>query len=421
MGPMTRDSRSVSPPSSARHRRTRSQVWRTPAVIVVAVACPQRRESSPLELSGTRCSPGPELAGATLEVVEHGDELTTTGAAGTWVGRIGTLPRRSDASIDVARASESSKGFAALAAPVLPRRSWWVDRWIGGTVDGAVARGCRPRAVRDRGVCCPARRRAAGVGAGRRRATADRPRRTGPGHRTGRPRGACDAPTARARRRHAPLARRGFAGVERSDGLEPDTLARIDGAQRHRQVDLAAALVRFIGVDEGRYLLGDVDTTQAGGDKHPGGRHLVPADTVARSELRCRTSTSPPRRHRRRCGRHPTPCSFRTGPSPFRRAVERGRPGRQRDERRTASTACPRPECSRRPPDRRARRTDGTPDAPTAERVLRDLLVALEGRTVLLLGHGTAPRYRTLKWTRRGSWRRRRQVDQADLTAFSTR
>ncbi|MCO5304688.1 MAG: ATP-binding cassette domain-containing protein, partial [Microthrixaceae bacterium] len=108
-------------------------------VIIVAVALPAATRVLTAGAVRDQVSARAELAGATLELVEHGDELTTTGAAGTWVGRIsnastsiGCIDRRRGTRIGVL------EGVAALAAPVLAAAIVVVDRSIGATVDGAL-------------------------------------------------------------------------------------------------------------------------------------------------------------------------------------------------------------------------------------------------------------------------------------------
>ena len=90
------------------------------AVIVVAVALPAATRVLTAGTVRDQVSARAELAGATLELVEHGDELTTTGTAGTWVGRIwnastsiGRIDRRRGTRIGVL------EGLAALAAPAV--------------------------------------------------------------------------------------------------------------------------------------------------------------------------------------------------------------------------------------------------------------------------------------------------------------
>lgn len=398
------------------------------AVIVVAVALPAATRVLTAGTVRDQVSARAELAGATLEVVEHGDELTTTGAAGTWVGRIwnastsiGRIDRRRGTRIGVL------EGLAALAAPALAATIVVVDRWIGGTVDGALlgVAVLVPFALIE--VLAPLlhageQQASVQVAAARLRTVLDAPdpvtEPADPEALATHPPLVLDDVTLRWPGAASPV----LSGLDMR--LEPDTLARIDGPSGTGKSTLAAALVRFIGVDEGRYLLGDVDTTQAGGDNI---REVVTwcqqTPWLAASSLRENLHLAAPDAtdDEMWTALDAVQLSDWAVALPDGLSSEVGRDGSAMSGGQRQRLALARVLLAGHPIVVLDEPTAHL-DAPTAERVLRDLLVALEGRTVLLLGHGTAlpdtehssgrvvvPGGDDGRWTR------------LDLTAFSTR
>lgn len=364
------------------------------AVAVLAVVLPAATNLLTAGTVGEQVAARSQLAGATLELVEHADELTTTGAAGDWVRRIsaattaiGRSERRRGARLGLV------EGVAALAAPMLAAAVVLVDRSIGGTIDAALLAVAVlvPFALIE--VLAPLlhageQQASVQVAAGRLRAVLDAPDPvTEPMHAEAVPTDpslALDDVTLRWPGAPSPVLR----GLDLR--LEPGALARIEGPSGTGKSTLAAALVRFIGVEEGRYLLGDVDTAQAGGD---GVREVV---------TWCQQ----------------TPWLAATS---LRENLHLAAPDADDDEMWTALDAVALSDWAVALPEglSSAVGRDGSAmsggqrqrlalarvllaghrivvldeptahlDAPTAERVLRDLLDALAGRTVLLLGHG---------------------------------
>ena len=211
-----------------------------------------------------------QLAGATLELVEHADELTTTGADVAWrsriddaVSRLGLEERRRG------RRLGGVEALAAAAAPVLAAAVVIVDRMTGATTSGPLlgVLVLVPFALVE--VLTPL------LAAGRHQAEVDMAAL--------RLRALLDAPDPVAEPLDPQPVPAPFdvvlAGVAlrwpRTDtdvvaGLDirlpVGARARIDGPSGSGKSTIAAALVRFIEVHEGRYTLGGRDTAIEGGD-----------------------------------------------------------------------------------------------------------------------------------------------------------
>lgn len=369
----------------------------TVAVAVVAIVLPV---ATNLLTAGTvrdQVAARSRLAGATLELVEHADELTTSGASGDWVGRI------SEAAASIGRSERrrgtrigAIEGVAALAAPTLAASIVLVDHAIGGTVDGALLAVAVlvPFALIE--VLAPllhAGEQQASVqfAAGRLRAVLDAP------DPVPEPTDAVPLPT------HPPLvlddvtlrwpgaASPVLSGLDLR--LEPGELVRIDAPSGTGKSTIAAALVRFIAVEQGRYLLGDVDAALAGGDNV---REVVTwcqqTPWLAATSLRENLHLAAPDATDDEMWAALDAVALSDWavalPEGLSSAV--GRDGsamsggqRQRLALARVLLAGHRIVVLDEP--------TAHLDAPTAERVLRDLLAALEGRTVLLLGHGPTP------------------------------
>ena len=175
--------------------------------------------------------------------------------------------------------------------------------------------------------------------------------------------------------------------------LEPGELVGLDAPSGTGKSTIAAALVRFIGVEQGRYLLGDIDSALAGGDNV---RDVVTwcqqTPWLAATSLRENLLLAAPDAtdDEMWAALDAVALSDWAVALPDGLATEVGRDAaamsggqRQRLALARVLLAGHRIVVLDEP--------TAHLDAPTAERVLRDLLAALDGRTVLLLGHGPTP------------------------------
>ena len=239
------------------------------AVVLVGVALPAATRALTAATVSRQAEGRAELAGGTLELVEHVDELTTTGAAAAWtaritdaVDRLGAEERRRGLRIGLV------EGIAAAAAALLAAAVVLVDRVAGGVVDGPIlgVLVLVPFALME--VLTPL------LAAGEQQAAVHTAVR--------RLRAVLEAPdpvaepvTPVAVPSRATLVlddvilRWPRATVDVVSGLDlrlaPGDHARIDGPSGSGKSTVAAALVRFIGVREGGYRLGGVDTGLEGG------------------------------------------------------------------------------------------------------------------------------------------------------------
>lgn len=366
------------------------------AVGLLAVVLPAATNLLTSGTVGEQVAARSRLAGTTLELVEHADELTTTGAAGDWVGRIsdavtavGRSERRRGARVGLV------EGLAALSAPVLAAAVVLVDRSIGGTIDAALLAVAVlvPFALIE--VLAPllhAGEQAASVqiAAGRLRAVLDapdpvtEPTRAEPVPTN--PSLVLDDVTLRWPGAPSPV----LSGLDLR--LEPGSLARIEGPSGTGKSTLAAALVRFIGLEHGEYRLGGLDTAAAGGENV---REVVTwcqqAPWLASTSLRENLRLAAPDANDDELwtALDAVQLSGWAVALPEGLATPVGRDGSAMSGGQRQRLALARVLLAGHAVVVLDEPTAHL-DAPTAERVLRDLLDALVGRTVILLGHGSA-------------------------------
>jgi len=244
-------------------------------VVVVAVAMPaaSRWLSATSVRSATRARA--ELAGSTLQLLEHSDELVATGADSSWTDRI------SDA-VDRLAVEEHARGIrgggieavAAAGAAFLAASIVWFDRIGGGTTDGALlgVLVLTPFALLE--VLAPLLR------AGEHQAEVHTAAR--------RLRSILDAPDPVSEPTDPvplPVPSATGTNVEMTDvtlrwpgavvsvlehfdlDLPAGSRVRIDGPSGSGKSTVAAALVRFIPTVAGTYTVAGIDASDAGGDQ----------------------------------------------------------------------------------------------------------------------------------------------------------
>lgn len=245
------------------------------ALVVVAILLPAATRRTAESSAGTSAVARSELAVASLELLEHADELTASRAASPWqeriteaVGRLGTEEVRRG------RRGGTLDGVAAAAAALLAAAVVVIDRVQGGTVEGALLGVVvlTPFALME--VLTPLLR------AGEHSAevhTASRRLRTileapdplpEPPHPVVLPE---DGAAARHVRLEDATIR--WPGADRpvlehlNLDLVPASRVRIVGPSGSGKSTVAAALVRFIPLELGTYSLDGVDADEVGGDR----------------------------------------------------------------------------------------------------------------------------------------------------------
>jgi ATP-binding cassette subfamily C protein CydCD len=239
------------------------------AVVLVGIALPALTRALAASTATRQAAARAELAGSTLELVEHGDELTTTGAATTWTGRIqAAVDRLGVEERRRGRRAGLVEGVAAATAPLLAAAVVVVDRASGATVDGPVlgVLVLVPFALLE--VLTPllaAGEQQASVhtAARRLRAVLEAP------DPVVEPAAPVDVPEDPAVVLDGVSLRWPLSEVEVVRDLDlrlpAGARARIDGPSGSGKSTVAAALVRFIPVERGTYLLGGVDSELEGG------------------------------------------------------------------------------------------------------------------------------------------------------------
>jgi ATP-binding cassette subfamily C protein CydCD len=239
------------------------------AVVVVGIALPALARRLTATTAARQAAARSDLAGGTLELVEHVDELATTGAAARWTARIdGAVARLGAEERRRGRRIGLVEGIAAAAAPLLAAAVVLVDRVTGGTVDGPVlgVLVLVPFALLE--VLTPllaAGQQQASVrtAARRLRAVLEAP------DPVVEPSAPIEVPGDPALALEGVALRWPRATVDAVTGLDlrlaPGERARIDGPSGSGKSTVAAALVRFIEVRAGTYELGDLDTALEGG------------------------------------------------------------------------------------------------------------------------------------------------------------
>lgn len=240
------------------------------AVVVVAIVLPAVAYSLAAGAADEQISARTDLASATLELVEHADEITAAAAPTAWTDRIsaavtslGHSERRSGTRVGLA------EGAAALTAPLLAASVVLADRSLGGAVSAPTLAVLVlvPFALLE--VLAPllhsGEQQASVLTAARRlRTVLEAPEPVeepdDPLDVPSNPSLRLDEVTLRWPRATAPA----LTGVDLD--LGPGARAAVSGPSGVGKSTLAAALVRFIGVEEGRYLLGGVDAALAGGE-----------------------------------------------------------------------------------------------------------------------------------------------------------
>ncbi|UDY36572.1 thiol reductant ABC exporter subunit CydD [Dermatobacter hominis] len=240
------------------------------AVAVVGIGLPAVTRLLTARTAARQAAARSDLAGGTLELVEHVDELTTTGAAGDWTARIsGAVARLGIEQRRRGRRVGLVEGVAAATAPLLAAAVVVVDRAAGGVVDGPVlgVLVLVPFALLE--VLTPLlaageQQAAVHTAARRLRAVLEAPdpvvEPASPVAVPADPVVALDDVALRWPRATAEV----VTGLDLR--LSPGEHARIDGPSGSGKSTVAAALVRFIEVQDGTYRLGGVDTALEGGD-----------------------------------------------------------------------------------------------------------------------------------------------------------
>lgn len=366
------------------------------AVVLLAIVLPAATRRSTAGAVRDQLAQRTRLAGAALELVEHSDELTATGASDLWSARIGDAVQ----SLGAAERRRGRRigvlgGLAALAAPSVAAAVVLVDGTVTGTVDGALLAAVvlAPFALVE--VLVPLlhageQQPSIEVAATRLRAVLDAPDPVVdpedplavPAH----PSVVLDAVSLRWPNTTDPVLR-GLALH-----LDPGSRAEITGPSGTGKSTLAAALVRFIGVDGGRYLLDEIDTADAEGDDV---RSVVTwcqqspwlASTSLRENLRIAAPDAGD--DELWAALDAVHLSDWAVALPGGLSSEVGRDGDAMSGGQRQRLALARVLLAGHSIvvlDEPTAHLDG----PTAERVRADLLAALDGRTVILIGHDRA-------------------------------
>jgi ATP-binding cassette subfamily C protein CydCD len=364
------------------------------AVVVTAVALPIGARLLTASTARRQADARAGLSSAVLELSEHADELTATGTETAWTDRIehgvGALAReerRRGARIG------ALEGMAALAAPLLVAAIVLVDRSLGGAATGPVLGVVVlvPFALFE--VLTPllhagSQQAVVLAAAARVRALLDTPDPVAdpaePVAVPDRPVVRLDDVTLRWPHRDADV----VSGLDLR--LEPGDRVRIDGPSGTGKSTIAAALVRFVDVREGRYVLDHVDAVDIRGDDV---RRVVTwsqqSPWIAASSLRTNLHIAAPDASDEELWRAldavqlsdwavALPDGLSTPVGQDGEAMSGGQ--RQRLALARILLAGHQVVVLDEP--------TAHLDTETATRVLRDLLAALGGRTVVVMGHG---------------------------------